>query len=329
MGQESYIANAAPSMGGQVFNTRDFAPEARVQAWGGAVRSLHFSMAFDAHAETQFSAAFKSVATEDFRLVSFEEEGCSFRRDEEHIRDDPSTDIEFMTPLSGCCDVEQFGVRATCYTGQFVLFDASSQFNIVQPKQMSALMFKVSRREVDRRLSDIEASCGRIFPCVAGLPRLAVDLLCSINREIDSLSPVEFRASCAHFLDILAMSVNYGADTDAKFTLVREATFRRIKSFMRENSFDSELTTRKISHCLGLSERYVQALFQESGTTVRAFLMDLRLGRARDMLSGALHRRKSITQIAFECGFSSSAYFSTKFRESMEMTPTQYREMFS
>jgi len=323
------LAHNAMAMRGKSFDTTKVAPEARTRAWCNAVQSLHFSMSFDAKDEAPYRAAFKSFATDDFSLVSFDEDGCSFHRRPEHVRDDPSTDIELVTPLFGSCEVEQFGIRAECKVGQFVLFDANAQFQIVQPERMSALMFKISRWEAERRLSDIEAFCGKPFPCVAGLPRLAFDLLRSIERESERLNPSEFQSSCGQFLDLLAMGMAYGDFITMPESLARQATYRRIKSYLHDNAFDPELSTAVIAQQLGISERYIQALFQENGTTVREYVGGLRLGRARELLSSALHKRKSITQIAYECGFPSSAYFSTKFRASTDMTPSEYREAFA
>lgn len=313
---------------GRTFSTSEVAPEARTQAWCQAVESLHFAMSFEAHVQTPYRGALKSYATADFRLISFDEEQCSFRREPAHIRADPSTDIELVSPTSGECTVEQFGYVADCRAGQFVLLDASAPFRIVQPKRMSALMLKVSRPEIERRFPDVEAICGRPITCLAGLPRLAIDLFQSIERESSSMDNAEFHSSCHHLVDLLALAIEGGQHGSKSNSAVRMATFKRIKFLIREKVFSAEFTARDIAAQLNISERYVQSLFQDSGTTVRDYLRSLRLSRAQEMLSSPRYNRKSITEIAYECGFPSSAYFSTAFREQTMQTPTEYRRSF-
>jgi len=58
--------------------------------------------------------------------------------------------------------------------------------------------------------------------------------------------------------------------------------------------------------------------------TPHAHLMSLRLERAREML--ALHPSMTLTEIAIDCGFSSSAHFSTTFRKAVGETPSRYRK---
>lgn len=143
------------------------------------------------------------------------------------------------------------------------------------------------------------------------------------------MNPGEFRASCSHLLDLLALAVVRRETTSCSNSAVRLATFKRIKAYMRDKACDPNFSISDISTHLSISERYIQALFQDAGTTMRDYLGELRLGRAREMLGSPRYKRKSITEIAFDCGFSSSAYFSTRFRENTQLTPTEYRNSFT
>lgn len=56
-----------------------------------------------------------------------------------------------------------------------------------------------------------------------------------------------------------------------------------------------------------------------------AYLQQLRLERARHCLA---QTRDPITRIALDCGFGSSAYFSSVFRRAVQCSPREYRERF-
>lgn len=87
---------------------------------------------------------------------------------------------------------------------------------------------------------------------------------------------------------------------------------------------DPELGTSMICEGTGLSPRAVQKAFlRHAATTPTAFIAERRLARAADIL--AADRYRSITDIAYEVGFSDSAFFSRCFRRHFSMTPRDWR----
>jgi AraC-like DNA-binding protein len=67
----------------------------------------------------------------------------------------------------------------------------------------------------------------------------------------------------------------------------------------------------------------VQNVFERLATTASAFVLEARLDKAVERL--AVDRRGSITELAFDCGFSDSAYFSRCFRDRFGVSPRDYR----
>jgi AraC-like DNA-binding protein len=66
-----------------------------------------------------------------------------------------------------------------------------------------------------------------------------------------------------------------------------------------------------------------KAFARRAGATPTGFITDMRLQRAAEMLtcSGST----TVTEIAFEVGFSDSAFFSRCFRRRFGVSPTQWR----
>jgi AraC-like DNA-binding protein len=91
------------------------------------------------------------------------------------------------------------------------------------------------------------------------------------------------------------------------------------------NLGDPALSTATISQATGLGARAVQKAFARyTALTPTAFIAERRLGQAADLL--AHDRSQSITDIAFEVGFSDSAFFSRCFRRRFGVPPSQWRE---
>ncbi len=81
---------------------------------------------------------------------------------------------------------------------------------------------------------------------------------------------------------------------------------------------------KSLSNWLGLSESHFIEMFkQETGETPHQYLLMIRLDRARRLL---LSEDLSLTEIALKCGFSSSAHFSSSFRKSYNVSPSDYKK---
>lgn len=76
----------------------------------------------------------------------------------------------------------------------------------------------------------------------------------------------------------------------------------------------------------GLSSRSLRRLFKaQTGMTISGYLHQLRLCRAMMLLRNADYL---ISNIATECGYEDSNYFSSVFRKATNLTPTEYRGRF-
>jgi AraC-like DNA-binding protein len=101
---------------------------------------------------------------------------------------------------------------------------------------------------------------------------------------------------------------------------------KRVIAYVTANLDDPGLRTSSLAAALGVSARSVQTVFEKMATTASAFILQARLRRAAERLR---HRGagQSITQIAFDCGFSDSAYFSRCFHKHYGMSPRSFGMM--
>lgn len=102
---------------------------------------------------------------------------------------------------------------------------------------------------------------------------------------------------------------------------IHPAVKRAITYF--SNHLDTDIPMKDAAEHVGLSEKYFQRVFKQStGQTPNAFCMQLRLETAIQKL---LSSNQPISEIAYESGFSSSAYFNYVFKKYYQQTPSEYR----
>ena len=80
----------------------------------------------------------------------------------------------------------------------------------------------------------------------------------------------------------------------------------------------------KVAEAVHCSRAKLFEIFKDAtGMTPNDYWQRLRIDRAQQLLTGS---NKSITEIAMDCGFSTSQYFSSVFRKYSGVSPTHYRE---
>jgi AraC-like DNA-binding protein len=128
-------------------------------------------------------------------------------------------------------------------------------------------------------------------------------------------------------LDLVALSLGAAGDTAELATMrgLRAARTREILSEIKRGFAVPTFSPGDIARKLGVSTRYVQDLLQETGTSFSERVIELRLQKARGMLTDRRHDRLKVSDIALACGFNGIAYFNQCFRRRFGASPKAYR----
>lgn len=113
-----------------------------------------------------------------------------------------------------------------------------------------------------------------------------------------------------------AVSKKQKGNSTYSFSII-EKSLNYIKEHLTEN-----LSLENVAESMSLSPTYFHNTFKTAvGKTLREYIEEQRIKKATNLL---LTTNYSLTQIAFECGFSSQSYFSYVFKRRMEVTPREY-----
>lgn len=99
-----------------------------------------------------------------------------------------------------------------------------------------------------------------------------------------------------------------------------------IIGYLESNFCDPGLTAARLSQDIGISEKYLyQFIKEQTGTTFAAYLEQLRMGRAEELL---LTTGLSNTAVAEKSGFGSANTFYRVFSKNKGISPGKFRENF-
>jgi AraC-like DNA-binding protein len=104
------------------------------------------------------------------------------------------------------------------------------------------------------------------------------------------------------------------------------ATQEKMKRVIDQNLHRPDLSVGELAKQFGYSIRYVQRLFSEEDCTVSNYIRRQRLEACKRQLADSAWINHSITAIAFNWGFNSSAHFSRVFREQYGISAREYRK---
>jgi AraC-like DNA-binding protein len=148
-----------------------------------------------------------------------------------------------------------------------------------------------------------------------------------LNADEVHESPVLTQHAETMLADLIALALGARGDEAhvAQTRGLRATRLRELLSIIETRFTDPSLSPAAIATSLGLSDRYVRDLLFESGETFSERVLELRLQKARAMLSDVRSDTLKIAEIALACGFNEVTYFNRRFRARFGCSPTQYR----
>ncbi|MCH7408243.1 substrate-binding domain-containing protein [Belliella sp. DSM 111904] len=138
-----------------------------------------------------------------------------------------------------------------------------------------------------------------------------------INNIFKNRSKIEER-----FLHSLAISEDKSIESSTK--KVNKKFINEFRTAVEENMSNPEIGVNDICRQLGLSRgQLYRKVKAELGYSVNDYIVKVRLQKAKFLLGDG---NLSISEIGFQTGFKTAAYFSTVFKNSYGMTPSEFRE---
>jgi len=98
----------------------------------------------------------------------------------------------------------------------------------------------------------------------------------------------------------------------------------KAKKYIEENYSKEHLTREEVAKSVNLTSSYFGNLFKkETGLNFTEYLISVKIDKAKYLL---IHTDKTISEIAFEVGFSSSSYFGSLFKKNEKASPKEFRK---
>jgi AraC-like DNA-binding protein len=319
------ISRTADFQQTRYFST-DCLPEAdKIAIWREVYGQTILRLDIEPLPNRPFHADLRLRALPGLRLVSGRISGARDRRTRALMADGND---DFGLALNwGDVSVSQCGQQIVLNEGGAVLLSCGDIGTVNRPSSSRYIGLRIPRAVLIAQVPDIEDKIGRPIPrtvILALLQSYAASLLAG-----DDLVAAEFQhLAVSHTYDLVALAL--GAKGDAAAAAndrgLRAARLSAIKIDIAKNLGNRMLTIGALATRHGITPRYIQRLFEDSGASFTDYVLGQRLARVYRLLTDPRHVKRTISSIAFEVGFGDLSYFNRAFRRHFGETPSSVRE---
>jgi AraC-like DNA-binding protein len=222
---------------------------------------------------------------------------------------------------SGLCSLRQRGSEVVLKPGDMVVCSSVENYQLETDGDHQVLVVELPRQAIVQCNPQLD---DRIATRISGhhaATRLLYSYLLSLWREgAANFDEAMGDAYACILKEMFARSLDIASEADVQSG---GALFKRMQGIVEAQLADCALSPAALANELGVSLRTLQSAAAEMGTTPTAYITDRRLTRSSERL--VLDQHLSVTQIAYDCGFSDSAYFSRRFHGRFGVSPKQYR----
>jgi AraC-like DNA-binding protein len=307
------------------FSSDDFPEEGRLKQ----VRD-QFGALLPFEIEPMHGARFRNVVTmmalPDLGVASGVSQGAMFHRTKALARQ--SDDFTFCITQRGRSINAQRGVEVLMSGGD-AFFGASDLLSTSGPLDgaVGCLSLRLPRDALASADIDLDAAFTRPIPRDVETLRLLRGYMGVVRHAATSGSVGAQRLVASHVHDLVALALGEASEFGeiARGRGLQAARLRAIKADVRANLRERELSAETVARRQGVSPSYVRKLFDLTGSSFSAFVLDQRVACAHAMLSNPRFAGLGVSAIAYDVGFGDLSYFNRVFRRRYGATPTEVR----
>ena len=306
-------------------STSDVPPKERLECWHSLARDIFADVSFHCENDTveSFNGLLSSVQSGSLDIFELSTEAHKVHR---ATKGNSAPAILLTLQLEGEGYISQDGRTDILKPGDFTLFDSSRPFDLQFKAPITQCVLRIPWASVKQQLISTRRITGKSIRGSSGPGYVASSFIRSFVREAPALTKPEAERLLLSMIDIVNTSaLSVIGQASRKTSDYCAFQVHRIRLFIEDNLRNPDLSPALIAAGNGMSQRYLNKLFETEGVSVGRLLWERRLDKCLEDLEDPLLAGKSITEIAYSWGFKSSSHFSRTFKERFGISPREVR----
>ncbi|MFI1375984.1 helix-turn-helix domain-containing protein [Streptomyces longwoodensis] len=310
----------------KVYDSADFGARDALDAWAAITADAVMPTGFELVGTDTFDGCLKVASLGAVQISAMSYHSFRCLRTPKLIRkaDPECFQVAFMR--SGRHVLEQDRNRTALRSGEIAIFDSSRPFETWADGE--SLLIQFPHAVLPLPASRIRWMLARPFPGAKGIGGLLADFLTRMEEDGADYTPQDSIRLATVSLDLVTTVIAHylERDSDVPVDSRQRALYLRVTSYILRHLGDPALTVDAIAAAHHISVRSLHRLFQQHGTSVRAWIRAQRMEHCCRDLADPMRRHQPIAAIAARWGFPRPPDFTRAFRARYDITPSEYRD---
>lgn len=274
-----------------------------------------------------FAATIEVGSVAGIDAVHFSNAPMTIRHESGHIARTPDDEIFLCRQMAGELRLEQDARGCLLAPGSFTLLDPRLPYTGVFSGNSELLVYKLPRDLLEARLGQTRELLAQALHPTEGDTALLSSYLSMLPKHIGRVSPAAAERVEGQLLDLVALVLSTKLEMRPRTSSSRALVRLNVRAAVEANLNDPDLNAEAVSHRVGISVRYANAVLADENTSVSRFILERRLERCRAALADPAQARRSIGEIAYGWGFSDMTHFGRRFKQAYGLLPKDYRKI--
>ncbi|WP_445682303.1 acetamidase/formamidase family protein [Radicibacter daui] len=230
-----------------------------------------------------------------------------------------------LLPLDEELTLRLDGAENKVPPGQLIILPTGAPWETGLQKSGRVIVLSGGERAFQGRRAGFRPATKPLILARQGVAAVLIRALEAGATELDQLSQTDWQALEQVYADLLLAVTSEAESLDAAATPGHAALFNRVTLSIEKHLQDPDLSASRIARLEGISDRYLQKLFEQNGESFGHYLRERRLQRARAALVAPGDIRTPVAEVAYNSGFGDAANFNRLFKERFGMPPGAFR----
>ncbi len=281
---------------------------------------------FDNGGESSFCGTISGHQLGTLDVCKISSQASNVRRTQSQISKSSNDYFIVNFQLSGQSIIRQDDRRVILNQNNWSFTDSTRPYEIEFKNNFEQLVLKVPRKLLTFGTSYITANTASLLDD-SGLGKILTSFIYSLSlelKQVDVYTRKHLAGTLIQLLnDYLNLKFTGNYDTPSKQSIILS-----IKSFIKEELTNPELTIQEIAQRFKCSKRQLHTMFSNEDYTLNAYIRNLRLEKSREDIENLGLLKLSISEIGYKNGFNNNSNFIKCFKQKFGIPPGEYRLIY-
>lgn len=307
------------------YSTLNEPPSERTACWGRISSSYFGDLGVDIKDDCPLDAELSAYEVGSLRMVRIDATPHGVRRDSART-ELPTDDLyKLVLQLKGHAEIRQNERAVHLRPGDWSLYDPRVPYSFTNLDRTALLVVLIPRRQLKGfKPPNLHTSEAHAVSAL-GMSTMFGSFLKSMSEQLPTLPNGVGQPLSETVLGLLTSTMAVYQESGAEQAPLPSVLRVRVKQYVQTHLAEPDLSIERIAREMRCSKRYLHRVFEDEDCSLDRYIWQARLDRCHAALCASGAMRKSIAEIAFACGFNSSAHFCRMFKNRFGLSPSNFR----